>query len=85
LWISAELFVIVPVAGHVKLSAMKGSLSDGAAVQAIIDVVLALGTANFTVKKDDSDSKNYLYCNASVHITLIGNTSIDNTKILKLP
>ncbi|CAA7269126.1 unnamed protein product [Cyclocybe aegerita] len=84
LFISAELFVKIPIAGRVKLTSIKGSLKDGASVTATINVVVAKGSAKFTAKSNSS-GKHDLYCTLFVNVVLFGDINLPDVKIFALP
>ncbi|KAJ7595343.1 hypothetical protein C8J56DRAFT_883565 [Mycena floridula] len=86
LWVAAELFIIVPVVGRVKVTSIRGSLlKKGASVTANIDVVLAKGTAILTAPSN-SNGTHDLMIEASAEIKIVGTaTTGGRIKLVTLP
>ncbi|KAH9975630.1 hypothetical protein BJV74DRAFT_953690 [Russula compacta] len=87
LTVSAELFIVIPVAGRVKLTSVKGSLLGDVGVQASINVFAAKGTAKLYAK-ENSDNKHDLYISLSLDVVLVGEIHIggdDGVKLFALP
>ncbi len=74
LTISANLYIVVPVAGRVELTSLKGSLLEDAGVTATINVFAANGSAKFFARSNSS-GKHDLYCSLSLDVVLVGKVS----------
>lgn len=89
LTISAKLFVVIPVAGRVELTSLKGSLLDDVGVTATVNVFAARGTAKIFAKSNSS-GKHDLYCTLDLDVVLVGEFKVPKEssggiKIYSLP
>jgi hypothetical protein len=88
LYASAELFVLVPIAGRVHVVELSGTLDDGqgVGVNAEFDVKVVKGNMKIYVKKNDDDnSKHDLHVAYSLTIALVGTISSDDYTLVTLP
>jgi len=84
LFLSAQLFVPVLLAGHVHVADIFGSLVDGHGAKAQFNVFVASG--NITLyAKNNSNSEHDLYVSFSLTTSLHGPISIDDYKLVTLP
>jgi hypothetical protein len=89
LTISANLYIVVPVAGRVELTSLKGSLLEDAGVTATINVFAAKGSAKLSAKSNSS-GKHDLYCTLNLEVVLVGKVSVagqdgGGLKVFSLP
>ena len=83
LFLSAQLFGKLPLAGGIKLAGISGSLIDGRGATAQFNVKVASGSITLFAKKN---GKNHdLYVTYSLKVSLVGDIKGSNVLLATLP
>ena len=84
LFLSAQSFVPIPLAGHIHLVNIFGSLADGHGAKAQFNASFALGNIALYAKKNNNN-KHDLHISFSFASSLYGDISLEDYKLHTLP